>query len=140
MRNISSDLLKAYLHARYIIMFEQQEYCIRVGQRYTWLDRMMSLNNYHNGIFITAYNPGSQRQSEQLNQQNQQGLISQLVTDNISFIYGYSSDDEGLWPIEQSLLVFNLTDDSANLYAQAYQQTAYLKIITNQPVKLVLVD
>ena len=140
MRNISSDLLKAYLQARYIIMFDQQEYCMRVGQRHMWLDRIMSHHNYHNGIFITAYNPGSQLQSEQMNQQNQQRLISQLAADDMSYFCGYSTDDEGLWPVEQSLLVFNLTDDSANLYAQSYRQNAYLKIIINQPVKLVLVD
>ncbi len=131
------SLEQAYKQARYVVYYQQREEIITVGKHCLWLDNLMKAKNIHQAAFMTAYNPQSHILNDQTNEFNHHKLEKIINAKGFSYLTGYSSDQKGEWPQEQSFLIFNLQQKEAQQLAVSFKQLAYLWIEYAIPVRLI---
>jgi hypothetical protein len=78
-------------------------------------------------IWLTAYNPGSQRRDEEENLDDQMRLLSQIEAARLNYFVGHSMDQDGDW-YEPSYLVLGLNQEEGVRLGQAFGQVAVVSI------------
>ena len=130
-------LKEAYRQAKYILFSGSEEILFKVGLHSNELDNLLVEHGVINAVFITAYNPRSQIFSDEENKRQQINLEKQIERAKYRYLKGASCSEDGLWPIEKSLLILDMPLSQANSLAISFKQNAYLQITQGEKVALV---
>jgi hypothetical protein len=135
---IDESLINAYRLAKYIVIYEDEEYRLQVGSSSEFVDHMLHHQNIKTAYFITPENPFSCTVSEQENSLRLKRFRKELDKLQYFFLLGYGTDEAEKWPKESSYLIF--TDDESAMHnlAARFGQNALLKIAYKTPTQLLL--
>lgn len=90
------------------------------------LDIYMRKLGKRSWVFISAANPQSNIQSDQINGWANANLEIDLFNQNYAYTYAIGQDRSGEWPAEDSFVVFDISIDDALRLAKKYNQNAIL--------------
>jgi hypothetical protein len=76
--------------------------------------------------FLTAWNPGSRRRANEVNQAAQSELEATLRAAAFALFAGVAVDPTGNWPEERSVLVLGIERERAEQLGRHYGQNAVL--------------
>lgn len=123
--NLSDDLLlAAYRRTRFCADTEQGQVVIRVGEDCPALDALLRAMGCATYAYITAFNPGSIRLTDEENYARQSELnniVRQLAHPAFP---GEGIGDDGVWPPEQSILVLGIEYAAAVKLGRQFGQRA----------------
>ncbi|MEP4891924.1 MAG: DUF3293 domain-containing protein [Aliiglaciecola sp.] len=137
--NISSDLIRAYKNTEYVV-FADPQFIILVDKYSHDLQALMYQYECKQAAFITAYNPHSQLVADSQNLKAQTQLINELHNLGYKVLSGQGRDPQGLWPAEDSVLVFNIDKSRAIKFAKKYAQNAIIWIQNDGIPQLLLLN
>lgn len=75
---------------------------------------------------VTAFNPRALRQEDTANHAAQARLVGVVTGRGYSFIAGRNEDPGGTWPVEESLLIMDISLPAASELAASFDQLAFL--------------
>ena len=125
MNNTAPELVQAFMETEYFVHAEPA-FKMHIGQPCSELASLMVEHKAHCAAFITAWNPFSQALSLAENEQRQEELKAQLKTRGLSWIEGIGQHPSNEWPGEPSVLILNLSRESAKVLAAQYEQHAFV--------------
>lgn len=131
--NKQDQLIKAYLQTDYCFKVDDKEICINIGVKNQDLDNLLEKLNASQWIFITAYNPMSEKYSDQENQNRQNNLIEDIKNQKLKYFFGEGRGQDKNWAPEQSLLVIDIKDQDTLVLIKKYNQKAIVKGEKNKP-------
>jgi hypothetical protein len=99
---------------------------LRVGQRNEALQAWLQGGKHHCATVLTAFNPGSERCSDERNAAAQHQLRDEAASRALCFIEGRNLDPAGHWPPEDSLLIAGLSLVDSHDMAHRFGQLAFL--------------
>ena len=125
---LTDPLHRAYLAAvyRFRLPGNSGPTELRVGQRSDVLQGWLQAGSHQSATVMTAFNPGSQRCSDQMNAATQQQLRDAIRSGGLVFIEGQNLDPAGNWPPEDSLLIADLPLAASRDLGQRFGQVAFL--------------
>jgi len=133
---MKSALLKAYEMALYKVLIDKKLIVLKVGDSSSDLESIFQKKGRSTGIFLTAFNPGSDCLPYQENIERNQRLKKLVEEKGFHYLEGYSTDQKENWPKEESLLILGIPRAEADRLAKKFQQNAYLWLESNSVVKL----
>ena len=136
---VDQALITEYKNAEYVV-FADPEFVMLVDKYSAALKNLMTEKQFNQAAFITAYNPYSDRLEEVENHQRQTTLIKELTNLGLEVIQGIGRDKEIEWPGEKSVLVLNVSKDTANNLGNKYGQNAIIWVGEEAIPQLVLLD
>jgi hypothetical protein len=124
---VNDELLASYRSTRYCVWEGGRvERCLKIGERSSWLDDLLSERGLDSAVFITAQNPGSRVLDEKENRQRTEVLRDNLVTSGYEFLSGYGKGVDPNWSPEQSFLVLGMSLEQGELLATRFGQFAFV--------------
>lgn len=120
-------LIKAYIETDYCFNTDNKEICINIGKSNQELENLLEKLNANNWIFITAYNPMSEKYSDDENKYRQNNLIKDLEELKLKYFFGEGRGHDISWSPEQSLLVIDINKKSILYLMNKYKQKAIVK-------------
>lgn len=110
---------------------------IKIGQLHPDLDELLIDNNVYTWAFISAWNPHSKLATDANNQIQHEKLKASLSHQNYRFLEGLGIPAQADWVAEVSLLVLDISKNSAIDLAQKFQQSAIVYGALSQEAELV---
>ena len=101
------------------------------------LDVLLNERGIGEWAYVTAYNPQSQRLSEDDNAKRQPELIEAVRNRGLTFFEGDAVADDGAWPAEPSLLILGIRSDDARALGRQFGQLAVVVGRMGEPARLV---
>lgn len=127
--------LDAYENTTYRAFSLFGEVDIRIGQKNSNLDQLLLGNKSESWAFITAFNPYSVKQKEDVNRFLNKQLEEYLNKNKYVFFDGLGIGDDGSWQPEPSFLILNISKDKAVGIGRQFHQNAIVAgVIYNSPV------
>ena len=138
MSTIEPILIDAYSNAVYRIRHNDSlvEFCIDTTS--LELDHLLGEHSATTGAFITACNPQSSVSSLEENLQFHEQLAAMLQAMQLRWLDGEGGDRAGNWEPEKSVLILDISKESATALAIEHGQNAFVWIQREQPPELVL--
>lgn len=121
----SEGIELAYRDAEYWVLADPP-FCLAIDVPSHSLRRLHEQYGVTCSALLTAFNPHSERLADDLNQSRQHSLRKQLQSMGLNACPAVNSDPKGLWPDEESVLVFGIERDDAEALARQFQQKAFL--------------
>ena len=118
---------QAYRDAKYWVLADPP-FCLAIDVPSHSLQRLYKRYDVTCGALLTAFNPQSERLADDLNQSRQHSLLKKLQSMGLHTCPAVNSDPKGLWPDEESVLVFGIERHDAETLARQLQQKAFLWI------------
>ena len=104
-----TKLEDAYRTAEYYIEDDPPSR-FEIGQPHQGLALLLMSFEVQQAVWITAYNPGSQLQSEDGNLTNQMQLLERIEAMRLNYFVGHSCDKAGEW-FEPGYLVLGMSEE-----------------------------
>lgn len=104
-----TELEDAYRTAEYYIE-DDPPIRFEIGQPHQGLALLLMSFDVQQAVWITAYNPGSQLQSEDGNLTNQMQLLERIESMRLNYFVGHSCDKAGEW-FEPGYLVLGMDEE-----------------------------
>ena len=124
MKQLSAELLAAYLATTYTARLGELEVRIRVGSRCPRIDRELAERNLSCWAYLTACNPGSQPLPAAENRDRQQALRCAVHDGGWACYPGAGVPDASTWEPEESLLILGIQRQPALQLARRFGQLA----------------
>jgi len=105
---ISAELIAAYRATHYRVGQGANAFTLRVDVPSETLSRLCIASGHQNALFITAYNPFSQTQSNAANLDAHERLRDILGSQAGMVIESAGADPSGAWPEEKSFLALGV--------------------------------
>lgn len=133
---LDPELLAAYLETDYFIS-DDPPLLMKIGEQNGDLQILLASFSVDQAAFITAWNPRSQKLSNDENDDRQSALLSEIeqLRHNYLVAYGERAD----WR-EYSYLVLGISKQNASDLAQQFEQNAYVWIDDRGIPELVTLD
>lgn len=122
---MTTELFQAFEETHYIVHHEPP-FTMNIGKPCADLKKLMAERNALGAAFITAWNPFSQKLSDQENAKRQQELKEKLKQRGLTFIDGIGQHPSNGWPGEPSVLVLDLDREAAKAIAGQYEQLVFV--------------
>ena len=122
--NIDQQLLNAYLSTIYRI--KKPAIDIKIGSQNLQLNEFLMDNSAFSWAIITAYNPYSQAQSVEINQNSQLRLSNYLKKQKLAYVESVNIDPFEKWPNEESYFIFDIYPNNAKEIALHFHQNAII--------------
>jgi hypothetical protein len=135
---VADELIEAYRNTDYRCGVGAHGFTLRIGVRSEPLARLCASTGCASAVFITAYNPFSQTQSDAVNQAAHARLGADLHALGRPVFDGAGADPSGNWPVEPSYLVLGVDLDAAKTLGMQYQQNAIVWMAADAVAVLVL--
>lgn len=135
-----SGLDDAYQRTTYWVELPQCYAGIHVHEVCSELDTYLIEAGYRTWAFLTACNPRSVLLSPGENLELMSRLRSELESSGQPFLHGLGAGWSGDWPPEPSVLVLNLSVDTATTLAAKYSQLAFVFGELHQRSRLIWTD
>ena len=120
---VPDDLIDAYRATHYRVGVGSDAFTLRIDERSPRLARLFDESAHRSAAFITACNPRSNRQRDELNAAAHARLCAELARQGFAFIEGAGVDPAGPWQ-EQSVLALGIALDAARKIGLAFDQNA----------------
>lgn len=134
---LAPEVLEAYRKAEYVV-FGEPPLVLRIGEPNRRLDTMLQAAQKESAAFITAFNPGGQRRSDQDNEAAQVQLERTLAEKPYGCYPGEGRDPAGHWTAEPSLLVIGIPRAEAESLGLAFEQNAIVFVARGKAPELVV--
>jgi len=132
---ISVDLLAAY-HATVVRIHDGNPVVLSIADPVGTHDRWLAERGKVNAVVITAWNPFSQAQSQELNEADNAVLLSAIEQEQLTWLPARGSDPAGEW-FEDSFCVFDVPDAMLDEWLVTFQQNAAFRVRVGGQVELV---
>jgi hypothetical protein len=119
-----TELDAAYRATRYLVDGPNGRFAVRVGRASPEADALAEAHGATAWAYITAYNPGSVRASEEENRARQRELDEAVRVMALAVFRGEGKGDDDAWPAEPSLLVLGIAEAEALTLARRFGQAA----------------
>ena len=121
---IPTDKIKAYSDTQYRVAGDGNSFTLMIDTRSEALSRLYATTGQTCGIFITAFNPFGQTQSDEANEaaHGRLGECLRALTPHV--IEGSGVDPTGAWPEEKSFLALGVNPVTARLLGSRVRQDA----------------
>jgi hypothetical protein len=120
---IAETLQQAFLETHYHV-HDEPPFFLQIGQTSEALLACHARHQVTCSAFITAWNPLSQMQTDAVNAQRHQELVTEVERRSLSFLPGVGQHPSNQWPGEGSLLVLGLSLEAAKVLGQWFEQHA----------------
>lgn len=117
-------LLAAYRRTRFCADTAQGRVVIRVGETCPELDALLRVTGCERWAYITAFNPGSVRLSDDQNDARQHELEDAVRLLGHPIFPGEGIGEDGAWPPERSILVLGMEREAAVQLGRRFDQMA----------------
>ncbi len=122
--NISQGLIDAYQTTDFRVGNGSEHFTLRIGLPCEALKELYASREQSSALFITAFNPCSKQQEDDLNQAAQRSLLAELRTRTPDLIHGEGVSSIGDWPGEPSWLALGLTLEESKRLGTRFGQNA----------------
>jgi hypothetical protein len=119
---LDPELLRAYEETDYIVS-DDPPLVLRVGEQNDDARILLASFGVSTAVFLTAWNPGSEKLSEDENLDRQMELLSEIEARRLNYLVGYGERDE--WR-EYSYLILGIDRQDASDLALKFEQNAYV--------------
>ncbi|RNF33991.1 DUF3293 domain-containing protein [Paracoccus methylarcula] len=136
---LSTDLLAAYLNTEFRVM-EPRQFTLRIGIPSSEVKAVYLALGYSSAAFLTAWNPLSQKATDQQNEAAQAALIDKLVRNKYLVWTGIGVDPTGDWPGEESVFVPGIDLDTAKSFGSEFSQNAIVWMDVDGVPQLILLQ
>jgi hypothetical protein len=131
---MNPELFEAYKNTTYRIYLPLGEIDIRIGVMNPLLQELLFRNNSESWAFITACNPYSVMQNEDVNTLLNTQLELYLLEKRYVFFKGMGVGDDDSWEPEASFMVLDIRkEDAVKLGRQFKQNAIVVGVIGNAP-------
>ena len=134
---IARSTIAAYLATEYRIQGEWP-LALRIGQPDAQLAALYRTHSVETATVLTAWNPYSEPRPDAKNRAAQGHLISELDRLGLRHEPGHGADPTGIWPPEDSRLVFGLDLATATSLGIRFGQNGYVWAAADAEPTLVL--
>ena len=129
-----SELFEAYKNTTYLVYSPIGEIDIRIGVMNPLLQQLLLNNSSESWVFITACNPYSVMQDEDVNTLLNTQLEDYLSGKRYVFFKGIGVGDDNSWEPEASFMVLNIRKEDAVKLGRQFKQNAIVTgVIGNAP-------
>jgi hypothetical protein len=135
---IPSEKISAYLATEYTVFDENPDFILRVGEPSAVMKSYFEAYGEGSALFITAFNPQGQEQSDIENKASHKSLGHELQDSSRLVLEGAGSDPTGSWPSEKSYLAFGMGLEISAQIGQRFQQDAVLWVGADAVPRLML--
>jgi hypothetical protein len=135
---IPTDKIKAYRNAQYCVAWDGDPFTLVIGTRSEALSRLYATTAQTCGVFITAFNPFGQAQSDEANEAAHGRLREYLHVLTPYVIEGVGADPTGAWPEEKSFLALGINLVTARPLGLRVRQDAVVWVGEDAIPRLIL--
>jgi hypothetical protein len=121
---MNPELFEAYKNTTYRVYLPLGEIDIRIGVMNPLLQQLLLSNHVESWAFITAYNPYSVMQNEDVNTLLNTQLERYLLEKQYVFFKGIGVGDDDSWEPEASFMVLNIGKEDAIKLGKQFKQNA----------------
>ncbi len=133
-------LLAAYRRTRFCADTVQGRVVIRVGETCPQLDALLCATGCARWAYLTAFNPGSVRLTDDQNHARQRELEDAVRQLQHLMFLGEGIGDDGTWPPEPSILVLGIEREAAVQLGRQFHQSAIVCGERGGPAALILCE
>ena len=124
--NLDPATIAAYAATHYVVNSIEPGFVLHVGQPSAELKALHEQHGVACSAFLTAWNPGSRRRANEINQAAQSELEATLRAAAFPLFAGVAVDPTANWPAEQSVLILGIDRERAEQLGRHYGQNAIL--------------
>jgi hypothetical protein len=135
---IDPALLKSYQNTRFIVCTTHGDLVLVIGERNRALDDLMETSDFQSGAFVTAWNPGSLKLSDEENRKRQAELIIAVQKRGYLFLEGWGVGQDEEWPPEASIFIIGIPEEAALELGKFFGQLAIVFTERGRPLELLL--
>ena len=135
---ISAAKIEAYRATDYRLGEGADAISLRIDEHSEALALLFARAGYTRGLFITAFNPHGQAQSEEANEAAHLRLDKELRRLYAIVIDGAGADPGGEWPPEKSFFALGVDLESSKIIGKRYKQDAIVWAGKDAIPKLIL--
>ena len=132
-----SELFEAYKNTTYRVYSPIGEIDIRIGVLNPLLTELLLSNNVASWAFITACNPYSVMQNEDVNTLLNTQLEDYLSGKRYVFFKGMGVGDDNSWEPEASFMVLNIRKEDAVKLGRHFKQNAIVTGVVGNSAELI---
>jgi hypothetical protein len=136
--NISNEKIEAYEATHYRVGLGQDAFILRIGEPSAGLRARYDNHSISCAVFITAFNPYGEDQSDSANDAAQARLQEALMALTGLIIEGAGADPTGAWPPEKSFLALGIDEHTAAHLGRTFHQDAVVWAGNDAVPKLLL--
>jgi nitrile hydratase accessory protein len=122
-RRVNDETLAAYRATRYRV-FTQPAIDLRIGETSAAMAALLARHGVVSAVFVTAFNPFSERLGVEDNAARQERLEAHLARAGFATIDGAGIDPAGRWPAEDSVLALGADRPAADALLTDFEQNA----------------
>lgn len=132
-----AEFEQAYREAIYAVVADGKEIIFRIGEISEAINMLLNEACAAKFAFITAYNPRSKVLPDKENEARQDELKRIFRAEKFSFLEGYGASERKLRQREQSLFVFDISEEKAVEIGRKFEQNAIVYGEKNERNRLV---
>lgn len=134
---IPEQLLRAYLYTTYFVETDDGPIEIRIGMRNPKIDALLKKLNTEEWAFITAFNPKSEKATDEENSKMHRQLANEVIRSGWRYYEGEGKGNEDHWEAERSLFIVGITKGDALALAKKFSQYAFVYGTMNEAAFLI---
>ena len=123
---LTEELQRAYRNTDYLVVAGDRQIAARIGQAEPAIDALLTAHDSRQGVFVVAWNPGSERRDDAANRAAHQQLVRVLAERRLAWLPHTGRGADG-WH-EEGCFVFGLDDAGARALALRFGQNAVVRI------------
>ena len=135
---IQSGKIAAYTATNYRVGHGESVFTLRIGEVCAGLQALYQSSGHRCGLFITAFNPWGESQSDEVNEAAHRRLGEHLRGLAGEVVEGAGEDPTGAGPAEKSYLVLGIDEDTARQLGERAHQDAVVWVGDDAVPKLIL--
>lgn len=133
----TGDLRSAYAATDYVVLDRGRETVVRADRLNPGFDSLLETRGAAEGVFVTAWNPGSGRRTDAENMAATRRLREILEAEDLEFLPAeHRAPEDCDWPVEKGFLILDLPPADALALAEMFGQNAILWAAFDQPAQL----
>ena len=136
--NISPEKIAAYNATHYKVGLGKDGFIMRIGEPSAGLRARYVAHAISCAVFITAFNPYGQDQSDNANDAAHARLQAAIMDLTGLISEGAGADPTGVWPPEKSFLALGIDEDTAAQLGRTFHQDAVVWVGSDAVPKLLL--
>lgn len=133
--SLDTDLLQAYRETDYFVS-DDPPLMLNIDEQNDDARILLASFGVETAAFLTAWNPGSQKLSDDENDDRQTELLTEIELRRLNYLVGYGEHAD--WR-EYSYLILGINQEDATALAHRFEQNAYLWLDTRGIPELVTV-
>jgi hypothetical protein len=131
--------IESYLATEYVVLTDGRELLVCIGETNAELDALLAANGAAYGVFITAHNPRSEPQPDDINDAANEQMRAILTARGLIALPHIGRSPDGNWS-EHGFFVLDLDPTDALTLATEFGQFAIVVTERGKPAELLLTE